>query len=99
MDCLVLELRLLWNTQTVAINMSDLAPRIPVSPVSCLLSLLAELSFSIILNLLLKTILSLLLLEETSILYHEVFLVKRRKITREIAVFIFGVLKNMYLPA
>lgn len=45
MDFLVLELRLLWNTQTVPINMSELAPRIPVFLVSCLSHLLAELSF------------------------------------------------------
>jgi hypothetical protein len=41
----------------------------------------------------------LLLLKETSIFYHGVFLVNRRKITREMAISIFSMLKNMYLSA
>lgn len=98
MDFLVLELRPLWNTQTVPINMSELAPRIPVFLVSCLSHLLAELSFSIIPNLLLKMI-DLLLQKEMSIFYLEVFLVNRRKITRETVISIFSILKNIYLSA
>ena len=96
MDFLVLELRGLWNTQTLPINMSELAPRIPVSLVNCLSPLLAELSFSIKPNLLLKVIGLLLLLKEMSIFFHHgIFLVNRRKITTETAISSFSMLKNM----
>lgn len=71
--------------------MSELAPRIPVSLVSCLPPLLAELSFSIVLISLLKmTVLLLLflLIQEMSYFSHRGIVGMRKKMTREVTVII-----------